>query len=138
MRKLLSIPLIVLILFSGLTVTVATHYCCNTPIDTKLSFSGELATCGMESAKTEKPVGIILTNHCCDNVLSAYSFRNIYIPSFSFINNPEHQITDIPFIISDNFLISDNFTILSKEVIRPPGINNQFSAGQEILCIFRI
>jgi hypothetical protein len=92
----------------------------------------------MESAKTEKIVGVILTSHCCDNVLSAYSFRNIYIPSFSFINNPEHQITDVPFIISDNLSIRDNLTLLTKEVIRPPGINNQFSAGQEILCIFRI
>jgi hypothetical protein len=138
MRKLLSIPLIVLILFSGLTVNVATHYCCNTLVDTKLTLSGELATCGMETVKTEKTTTERLANHCCDNILSAYSFRNIYIPTFSFVNDPVHHIADVSFFISDNLNPADNFSFIPKEVIRPPGISNQLSAEQEILCIFRI
>jgi hypothetical protein len=138
MRKLLSIQLAVLILFSGLTVNIATHYCGGNPVATKVSLSGELATCGMEKATSEIPSQKSLKNHCCDNVISAYSLNNNFVPSYLLLSLLQHQNIEVHYPAIINSALNDNFKIISDEIIRPPGIFYNSQASQEILCIFRI
>lgn len=138
MRKLLSIPLAVLILFSGLTVNIATHYCGGSPVATRVSLTGELASCGMEQGKPEKSPQGSITNHCCDNVISSYSFNNKFVPSYSSLSYPVPHLSDGATLTFGTSGLKDNFKLISEEVIRPPGINIQSQYRQEFLCIFRI
>jgi len=138
MRKLLSIPLAVLILFSGLTVNIAAHYCGGSLVATRVSLSGELATCGMEKGNAENSAQESITNHCCDNVVSTCSFNNKYLPSNSLLSIPVTQIADAADLIAVNSVLKINFKLISEEIIRPPGISGHSHSRQEFLCIFRI
>jgi hypothetical protein len=138
MRKLISIPLAVLILFSGLTVNIATHYCGGNAVATKVSLSGELATCGMEQGAPEKSSQESIASHCCDNDVSSFSFNNKYLPSNYLLSTPDFQIIDIPFLTLENSTLKNNFRLISEEIGRPPGYYCNTQERQEILCIFRI
>jgi hypothetical protein len=137
MRKIISIPLIILILFSGITINFATHYCSGSVAATKVSLNGELATCGMESATDNHSEGDLYSNHCCDDISSSYSLSCNYIPSFYFINDlflEVHFMTEIP---ADN-TINDILIISSAETTRPPGTNSPGSVDRQVLCVFQI
>jgi hypothetical protein len=138
MRTLLSIPLAILILFSGLTVNIATHYCGGSAVATKVSLSGELATCGMEQGTPENSSRESIKSHCCDNSISSFSFNSKFVPSYYLLSFPCHQIVDVPDLASDYSILNDNLKLIAEEIIRPPGVNSSSQACQEILCIFRI
>jgi len=135
---MLSIPLIMLILFSGITVNFATHYCGGSVAATKVSLNGELATCGMENNATDNnSTGDFYSSHCCDDVTAFYSLNCNYIPSFSFVivlSLQNHFLTERPVDIAFN-----NTPIISScETIRPPGTNNPNSVDRPVLCVFQI
>jgi hypothetical protein len=44
MSKIIAIPLVFMKLFSGISVTFATHYCEGSVAESKISLSGELAS----------------------------------------------------------------------------------------------
>jgi hypothetical protein len=137
MRKLLSIPLFVLILFSGVTVNFSTHYCGGSVAATKVSLNGELATCGMESKNDNKSKEDLYSNHCCDDVTASYSLSCNYIPSFHFNNNLFPQINFVTEIPAHNKIL-DNLKISSFETIRPPGTYYPNSVDRQVLCVFLI
>jgi hypothetical protein len=137
MRKILSIPLFVLILFSGITVNFATHYCGGSVAATKVSLNGELATCGMESASDNKSKEDLFANHCCDDVTAFYSLSSNYIPSFYFHNDLFQQVSFFTEIPSEN-TIHNILLITSSEIIRPPGTHSPNSVERQVLCVFRI
>jgi hypothetical protein len=84
MKKFLSIFFAFLILLTGVHLTFATHYCGGTFVASKISVSGELASCGMEGIEnTCSNPGNNLKSHCCDDQLSVYAIDNTYAPSFS-------------------------------------------------------
>jgi hypothetical protein len=84
MKKFLSIFFAFLILLTGVHLTFANHYCGGTLAASKISISGELASCGMEGTenKCSNP-GDHLKSHCCDDEVSVYAIDNTYAPSFS-------------------------------------------------------
>jgi hypothetical protein len=138
MKTILSIPLIILILFTGVSVKFATHYCGGYVAATKVSLTGELATCGMESGSESKTLQQTLGNHCCDNTLSAYSICNNYFASSFNIEVPGQLVTNLllsPYGYLSNYETNFN-TSLSE--IKPPGIYNPNSVDRPVLCIFRI
>jgi hypothetical protein len=55
-KKIVSISLLFLTLTALLHLSIATHYCGGMKAASKISFSGKLATCGMENDKTVMPV----------------------------------------------------------------------------------
>jgi sporulation-control protein spo0M len=137
MRKILSIPLFILILFSGITVNFSTHYCGGSVAATKVSLNGELATCGMESKNDNKSKENRYTNHCCEDVTASYSLSCNYIPSFHFDNNLFQQINFALEIPAHN-TVQDILNIYSYETIRPPGTYTPNSVDRQVLCVFLI
>jgi hypothetical protein len=138
MKALVSIPLVVLILFTGIRINLATHYCGGSVAGTQISFTGKLATCGMESSSSEKPFDNSFDNHCCDNTISVYSICSNYFASSHFLNDPDRSdnlSVEIPVDIAGYQGINE---VISKEVIRPPGHFLQGSLRRSVLCIFRI
>lgn len=84
MKKLFSISFTLLILLSGMHFSIATHYCGDEIAATKASFTGELATCGMEGPSDQHSTpGNQIENHCCDNSISVFAVDQNYAPSFT-------------------------------------------------------
>jgi hypothetical protein len=138
MKTILSIPLIILILFTGVSVKFATHYCGGNVAATKISLTGEFATCGMTTDSENHTQQQTITHHCCDNTLSAYSICNTYFASaYDAVFNGQ--------VAADNILNPIDY-ILDKKIIinitnyqsKPPGSFNANSVDRPVLCIFRI
>ncbi|HLN22041.1 MAG TPA: hypothetical protein VK213_13190 [Bacteroidales bacterium] len=135
MKKIVSIPLILLILFTGITINLASHYCGGNYVASKISFSGELATCGMEHNTHKKP-GINEQDHSCQDFTSAYTLSSNYVPS------AVHVVDNYTHLFSNNWFYNsislDSQNIVLNTINRPPG---NFMAGNfdpEVICIFRI
>lgn len=135
MRQLVSIPLIVVILFTGITVNLASHYCGGTFIDSKISLDGRLTSCGMEPSIPVEP-GINNTDHDCQDFISAYTFNGNYLPS-----NPEDVNLASDLHYENTFCTTihveqpDNNPNTST---RPPGIFATSGIKLEVICIFLI
>jgi hypothetical protein len=138
MKKLISIPLIILLLFSGISVKFATHYCGGFVAATKVSLDGELATCGMEHPSENNSLQDTYNNKCCDDVTSAYSICSNYYPCSYSVNDPGLQVIytiDIPV----DYLYYQQVTINNAgNNIRPPGDNSPNSVTLPQVCVFRI
>src|SRR5512133_3897634 len=98
-----------------LRFTVARHYCGGHLAASKVSLTGELSNCGMDSSDKESSLpAIFFSNHCCSDVVAFFTINENYIPSFSLI--PElHQINlqvfTLPGALTVNYrtdLISQN------------------------------
>ena len=139
MKKFLSISFSLLILLSGMHFTVSTHYCGGKIAASKVSFSGEVASCGMEKTVDQcLSSGSHLSTNCCHNKISAFVVDSNYAPSFSEFNafsQPVLQIFNIP--ASFNVQLLSVLNLLNTNV-HPPG--NYLVSGVSLpdICVFRI
>jgi hypothetical protein len=138
MKTILSIPLIILILFTGVVVNFASHSCEGNVVATKVSLTGEVATCGMENGVETPSSDVEITKHCCDNIVSVYSICNNYFPSSFNIEDPSQQVLTFFIIPSDNSIHPEKMNNIPYTTIRPPGFNTANSTSLPALCVFRI
>jgi hypothetical protein len=139
MKITASIILTFFILFSGIRVNIASHYCGGSLAATKVSLSGELATCGMEDGSPAPSAQDLFTRHCCTDKLSSFTISTIYLPAeCSVLPNSGHEI--IPSFLLQNEPVNsqDNLISLSSGIKRPPGVYSAVDVKQQIICIFRI
>ena len=137
-RKILAIPLIVLILFSGISIKFATHYCQGSVFATRVSLTGQLATCGMEHHEDHNLSQESITSECCDDVLSAYTLSNNYLGSTFHIDNPNLTGTYFVFMPFHTEVVAPITHVPSYSNIRPPGMNDLYTPAIQTLCVFRI
>jgi hypothetical protein len=139
MKRIIAIPLLLLVLFTGINVKIASHYCGDNLSAVKVSLSGELASCGMEQQSGEKPHEDLFSRHCCDDVISSVSINTNYVPvSFSYIQVAGQELSHT-YLIQDQLLISqpDLVSVLSGSR-RPPGGFSPSDVEQQVICIFQI
>lgn len=134
MKKVVSIPLMILILFSGITINLASHYCMDSLVSSRISFSGKLATCGMEDHGTRKD-GINAENSCA-NISHSYTFSSNYVPSFE--KNIVKLIPAVSDIISIAAFLPENTVSVSGTYIQPPGLFSPNNVNRETICVYRI
>jgi hypothetical protein len=139
MKRLFSIIFVFVIPFSGMHLTVATHLCGGEIAASKVSFSGELATCGMESPSGNCPIsGKHLGNHCCEDLVSVLAVENNYTPSFSEdkpFSPPVLQIVNIPLSLMLPCLYPVNPI---NTIVGPPGNFLVSDVSLPDICVFRI
>lgn len=138
-KKIVSISLLFLTLTALLHLSIATHYCGGMKAASKISFSGKLATCGMENDKTVMPVtGFQLTTDCCDNAIVFLGINGNYFPSFSSVPVAYQNIiqlfivpADMPFngVAGANSISAD---------ISPPDVYSPYNVDLSDICILRI
>ena len=137
MKKLFSIVFAVMILLSGMHLSLATHFCGGEVSAVKLSFTHQNASCGMCSteATSEKT---ITAESCCRNELSFYAVDSNYSPSTLQINHAANQLLqvfDIPKTIGIQSIYTNSSTNAN---VQPPGKYIASAVSLPDICVFRI
>jgi len=139
MKKLFSISIALIMLLSGMQLTISRHYCGGELADAKVSLIGHLASCGMETATDEcTQPGNHLKSSCCNNQVSVYAVDHNYSPSFTEFNafaQTVLQVFPIPENISFHSLTALNQTIT---YVSPPGFIPANGVSLPKICVFRI
>ena len=139
MKKFLSISFSLLILLSGMHFTVSTHFCGGKIAASKVSFSGELASCGMEKAVDQcLSSGSHLSTNCCHNKISAFVVDSNYAPSFSDFKAFSQSVLQV-FYIPARFNIQPLLVSnLLNTNVHPPGNYLVSDVSLPDICVFRI
>ena len=120
-------------------ITIATHFCGGLVAASKISLSGELASCGMESTENAYPVpGNYLSSNCCVDEISVYAIDYNYTPSFSVIkefSQPVMQVFYTP--VSFTFYSLAAFNSLQTSG-SPPGKLMASAVSLADIVVFRI
>lgn len=82
MKNFLSIFVAILVLASGMHLSLATHLCGGTISGLKLSFNEAKAGCGMCAEDAHKTEAQIASESCCKDHLSSLVVDNNYFPSY--------------------------------------------------------
>lgn len=139
MKKFLSISFAFLILISGMQLTISTHYCGGVIAATKVSVSGEFASCGMEGPSDQCPSsGSHLESNCCKDNVSVFAFEKNYTPSVSdykTFSQPVLQVFNIPASYGTHSL---SFLSLFSTSVSPPGNFMVSAVSLPDICVFRI
>jgi hypothetical protein len=139
MKKFFSISFSLLILLSGMHFTIATHYCGGKIAATKISVTGEIASCGMEVPANQCPTnGRQIGSHCCNDKISAFVVDSNYAPSFSVFKTfslPLLQVFMLPALIQIHF---QTFVNQLCTIVRPPGDLMASDVSLPDICVFRI
>lgn len=138
MKKVLSIVFAMLILLSGLHLSVATHACGGEIAAVKWSFSGEKATCGMENTTHKIPSNDEIAPNCCQDEISAYQIDNNYNPSTFTVKKVVRDLAQVFIIPACLSCPSFNSPVFFSANF-PPGNKLQVShVFLEDICVFRI
>lgn len=139
MKKGVSIVLVLLILTAMFHVTVATHFCGGEVAGLKISLSGKLASCGMESPGKEPLLpGTNFTNHCCDDIVNSCYTDSNYTPSFSYITD-SYQYNLQVFSIPTSYPVYNQAVLKSQSTdASPPGVLISTNVDLSDICVFRI
>ncbi len=108
-------------------------------VASEVSFSGNLASCGMENAEDSWPVnGINLSSHCCDDVVAFYGIDANFIPSFSVV--PElFQYSFKALNIPNELSVVHSAALTSLYTsVDPPGVLLSTNVDLSNICLFRI
>ncbi|HEX2977157.1 MAG TPA: hypothetical protein VHO68_14575 [Bacteroidales bacterium] len=134
MKRVFSILFAIMILFSGLTVNLAIHYCGGKAASRKLSFSGEVASCGMDSHQSSKGLH---NPSCCSNVVKSYTFSNTFFSSSVSSETAKILVQPVHANI-EPFTFERPAAELYAPNNRPPGILLTRDVELDFICIFRI
>ena len=129
-----------LMLAAMLHLSVATHYCGGKETAMKISLTGKLADCGMESSEKEQlpPAGTNIASHCCDDAITSCVVDGNYTPAFSFF--PQYYQFDFQVLSTPANLSVDTYAdqILSYTNVSPPGVLMSTNVDLSGICVFRI
>jgi hypothetical protein len=139
MKKVFAISFAFLVLLSGMHFSIAQHYCSGELAATRVSLSGELASCGMEGDESSCPVQDNgLKAHCCDDTIASYAVDNNYNPSFS-------EAKDVIRSLIQEFYVPESFVIhafITQNSLfaddGPPGPLSASAVSLADICVFRI
>jgi hypothetical protein len=139
MKRIFTIPLMLLILFTGINVNIASHYCGGNFAATKVSLNGELASCGMEHQPGTKPSEDLISSLCCEDIMSSFNISTNYVPS-SCCSLPDiGQEINHTFILYNELFISQQIPVSAiSNSKRPPGFFTPVSIEQQVICVFQI
>ena len=137
MKKALTILVAIILLVSGMEISLDRHYCGGRLADVKISVTGKMATCGMEQSCPVSADHHGIHNRCCEDQVTFYNLGSKFFPeyfkltepatSFNFINTP--VINHTPGNLFNRNLVS---------WVLPPGDDFVSRLTQPQICVFRI
>ncbi len=138
MKKLISISFALLILLSGMHLSIATHFCGGKVEAMNLSFTGVKATCEMENTNQNCPIHNGISSNCCRNEISYLTVDNNYITSSLKVKDlikSLKQVYNLPVNLSFNSFDTSNS---NQNNVFPPGFSLTRAVSLAKICIFRI
>ncbi|HET9571618.1 MAG TPA: hypothetical protein VFP20_09460 [Bacteroidales bacterium] len=137
MKKILTSMLAMLLLLSGMHLSVASHYCGGTLAKVEWSFNRELASCGMEG-EHHALQGITIEQPCCQDELATYTTDGQYqIQSFELNKFSPQVIAQFAEPIGLHFKSQSPVDFRYTHVF-PPGEVLSSQVLQENICVFII
>lgn len=140
MKKLISILFAVVLLLSGMHISMATHICGDEVAAVKWSVSHQLANCGMEISETLNHAGqtTVAPESCCKNEIVNFAVDSNYSGSSLQVNEPTvHllQVLYIPEIVG----LSGELTANNLHTnVQPPGKFLASAVDLPHICVFLI
>lgn len=138
MKKLFSILFAVLILVSGIHLSLATHFCEGQLAAVKWSFSGEKATCGMEQSQAAPSAHEGLVPDCCHNMISYFAVDQNYNTSSFQIKHVTRNLLQVFAVPVCSLLNLKLFPVSSFANVSPPGQTIGNAVSLPDICVFRI
>lgn len=129
MKKILSIPVTLLFLFSTINLNVVSHYCGGRLVETKLITGNGTASCGMEDdpAQCENYPGTAWSENCCEDDWYQIAIKDEYTPSGNYqVHHDKTQVAalnSLPRIIGSQIAAACFITVRYKS---PPGSHAVF------------
>lgn len=137
MKKIVPAFLALLLLLSGMHLSVASHFCGGTLAQVKWSFNQELASCGMKGEHIASQ-GIVIEQPCCKDELSSYTTDGQYqFQSLELKKIVPQVIACFIAPVSLLFKSQKPVDFLYTHVF-PPGIILPNQVLQENICVFLI
>lgn len=137
MKGAFTILIGIVMLASGMTVSIDKHYCGGELAETKLSFSGRLASCGMEDVQNECPYQPYMEKECCDDQFTLYRISSNYLPEY-FKLSQTSDFKDIPSAPECNALFRGPYTDVYRTWELPPGEKLKSAPSLSEICVYRI
>jgi len=138
MKKVISISLVLIILLSGMHLSIAAHYCGGKVASWKISLDLEKATCNLCGNETSNVGFINNACNCCKDLLSVLTVDNNYQPS-------EYKLPFSAPSVSHVFVVPQHIGLL-KTSVSATCYANIYLQGNYLpevvnladICIFRI
>lgn len=137
MKGIFSILVAIVMLASGTTVSIDKHYCGGELAATKISVSGKLASCGMETVQHHNPNQPLIDNKCCDDQLTSYLISNIFLPEFPGLSCLTHSKI-IPSVNECNIMFRGPDMAVNFTRMFPPGEKLKPAPALSEICVYRI
>ncbi|MFZ2338412.1 MAG: hypothetical protein WAW07_01665 [Bacteroidales bacterium] len=137
MKQAFAILVGVVMLASGMTVSIDKHYCGGELAETKVSFSGRLSSCGMEDVQNECLNQPSMDNKCCDDQLTFYRISSSYLPEYLKLSYTA-DFKDIPSAPEPNALFSGPYMDVYRTWELPPGEKLKSAPLLSEICVYRI
>jgi len=139
MKKLLSISLALLMLISGMQLTISIHYCGGELADSRVSLTGHLASCGMEGIFDNCTASeSTLDESCCKNQISVYAVDHNYSPSFSEFKAFSQPVLELFTLPESSSFQSFPATNLTSTNASPPENKLVHAVSLPKICVFLI
>lgn len=139
MKKLLSISLALLMLLSGMQLTISMHYCGGELADSNVSIVGNIASCGMEGITDEcTQPGSHVESGCCSNNISVYAVDHNYSPTFTEFKSFAQPVLQV-YLVPENISFHSFTSLLQTSTdASPPGNYLATAVSLPKICVFRI
>lgn len=139
MKKILAIFFAMLILLSGMHLSVAKHLCGGEVAGVKWSFSGKIASCGMESSNSNCiAANLRVTSNCCKDEIKYFTTDNNFGPhDFQKLEIGQKILHTVYFPVNILFTYS-GFSFFSEMSKSPPENPLLTSVVLPLICVFRI
>lgn len=138
MKKLLSIPLAMLVLVSGMHFYIATHLCKGEVTSTQLSFWDTTSGCGMDESDVACSIHDTISSKCCQTQIDSYATDNNFKLSsvqLTDISQKLLQLINIPYQFA---AYSYNAAVTFIPDFSPPHSDLLSEVNLPSICVFRI
>lgn len=138
MKKLISILFAVLILVSGLHLTVASHICCGELAGVKYSFTGEKAGCGMTEEEIPATENGAVKGVCCINHVSQCCADNSYFAASSAVKKITTEVNTVCDLLPQYSAPSPLLPRTSQSMLGPPVPKLLHEVDLSFICVLII
>jgi hypothetical protein len=138
MRKSASILMAIMVLLTGIHLSIASHFCCGNLVAVHFSVNGQDASCSMNDKVSYSSGGTFLKKHCCTNDLTTLTVDSNYSPSFAKSIDVSQKVIHILGVPLTEIVKELAYAQYSHPILSPPGIFRTNTVELAEICVFRI